>query len=328
MYHEINETAARRAREANSYRGYVPGSATAEYRAEIDEAAGIAEGQKSIVDPIHHERIDRLFALYCRKLAEHMNKGFEIEARVPSILVAGGSNFPVQKKEKQNAARSKHRAEYEEIKGILDKIRGAGTAGISSDDPDAIEKLKDKLMRLVAEQTHMKAANAHWRKHKTMKGFPEMSDESAARIDEEMKSAYTWVQKNGPFESFKLTNNNANIKRVRDRIAQLEKKAERAAEAGAAGDGAFDGWEFDGGCIVRNYTENRLQILFNDKPDQELRTELKRYGFRWAPSQGAWQRLLSNNAEYDAKHVLKGLIIENAEDKTRAAPVAPGSDSE
>ena len=29
-----------------------------------------------------------------------MNKGYEIDARVPSILIAGGSNFPTRKKEK------------------------------------------------------------------------------------------------------------------------------------------------------------------------------------------------------------------------------------
>ena len=42
---------------------------------------------------------------YARKLAANMNHGYEIDARVPSILIAGGSNFPVRKKEKQNAAR-------------------------------------------------------------------------------------------------------------------------------------------------------------------------------------------------------------------------------
>ena len=218
-------------------------------------------------------------------------------------------------------------SEYAELKGILDKIRGVGTAGISSNDPDAIDKLKDKLAGLTADQTRMKAANAHWRKHKTMKGFSGMSDDSAARIDEKMKGAYPFVQKNGPYESFKLSNNNANMKRVRDRIAQLELKAEQAAIAEASEDGVPDGWEFNGGRVVRNHAENRLQILFDNKPGQELRTELKRYGFRWAPSQRAWQRLLSSNAEYDAKHVLKELMKEGTEDKTRAAPVAPGSDS-
>ena len=45
MYHEINETAARRAKEANSYSDYKTGSATSEYRTAVDEAMRIAEAQ-------------------------------------------------------------------------------------------------------------------------------------------------------------------------------------------------------------------------------------------------------------------------------------------
>ena len=49
---------------------------------------------------MYHEKIDSLLDTYARKLAANMNKGYEIDARVPSILIAGGSNFPTRKKEK------------------------------------------------------------------------------------------------------------------------------------------------------------------------------------------------------------------------------------
>ena len=84
----------------NSYFDYVEGSATAEYRKAVDQAASIAEQQKRKVDPIHHEKIDQLLDTYARKLAENTNKRNAIATRVPSILVAGGGNFPVRKKEK------------------------------------------------------------------------------------------------------------------------------------------------------------------------------------------------------------------------------------
>ena len=38
-------------------------------------------------------------------IRDSINQSNLIDARVPSILIAGGSNFPVRKKEKQNAAR-------------------------------------------------------------------------------------------------------------------------------------------------------------------------------------------------------------------------------
>ena len=57
------------------------------------------------VDPMYHEKIDRLLDTYARKLAENMNHGYAIDARVPSVMIAGSANFPVGKKEKQNQAR-------------------------------------------------------------------------------------------------------------------------------------------------------------------------------------------------------------------------------
>ena len=50
-YYTINEGAARRANDANSYRDYAAGSATAEYRQMVDQAAAIAQRQKERIDP-------------------------------------------------------------------------------------------------------------------------------------------------------------------------------------------------------------------------------------------------------------------------------------
>lgn len=44
---------------------------------------------------------------------------------------------------------------------------------------------------------------------------------------------------------------------------------------------------------------------FEGKPDEQTREVLKRNGFRWAPSQGAWQRQLTQNGKYAAAQVRK-----------------------
>ena len=59
-YYPINEEAARRAKNANSFSDYVPGSATAAYREMVDRAYALGERQKGRVDPMYHEKIDRL----------------------------------------------------------------------------------------------------------------------------------------------------------------------------------------------------------------------------------------------------------------------------
>ena len=133
-YYPINEEAARRAKNANSFSDYVPGSATAAYREMVDRAYTLGKQQKGRVDPMYHEKIDGLIDRYARKLAENINQCNLIDARVPSFLIAGGSNFPVRKKEKQNAARDKNMGEYMQIEGLLDKVRSTGMGGISADD--------------------------------------------------------------------------------------------------------------------------------------------------------------------------------------------------
>ena len=287
-YYPINENAARRAKEAISFSDYKPGSATAEYRHYVDEAAEIAARQKKRVDPSFHEKIDGLLDAYARKLAANMNKGYEITARVPSIMIAGGSNFPVRKKEKQNAAADKNMEEYREIQGLLDKIRSTGMGGISADDPNAVSKLENKLAKLEQAQETMKAVNAYYRKHKTLDGCPHLSPEQIEKLKMSMSGSYRANPK--PFESYQLSNNNAEIRRLKNRITALTRRKELG----------YVGWEFDGGRVEANTADNRLQIFFDEKPDKEIREELKGNGFRYAPSTEAWQRQLNDNAIYAA----------------------------
>ena len=42
---------------------------------------------------------------------------------------------------------------------------------------------------------------------------------------------------------------------------------------------------------------------FDGKPDEATRALLKANGFRWSPSQGAWQRMLNDNGRYAAQKV-------------------------
>ena len=283
-YYSINEGAARRAKEMNSFSDYKPGSATAEYRHYVDEAFALAQEQKRRVDPMYHEKIDSLLDTYARKLAVNMNHGYEIDARVPSILIAGGSNFPVRQKEKQNAARDSNMQEWQYIQGLLDKIRSTGMGGIRQDDPQAIPKLQKKLDGLEKAQETMKAVNAYYRKHGTLDGCPHLSPENIENLKADMASGWHYEKK--PFQSWELSNNNAEIRRVRQRIESLT----RASEV------AYVGWEFDGGHVEANRDQGRLQVFFDGKPEADARQQLKENGFRWAPSVGAWQRLLNDNA--------------------------------
>jgi len=288
-YYPINEETARHAKEANSFSDYAPGSATSEYRAMVDKAYEQGERQKKRVDPMYHEKIDHLVDRYARKLADNLNERNAIDARVPSIMIAGGGNFPVRKKEKQNAARDRNMGEYMEIKGILDKVHSTGMGGISADDSLAAPKLEAKLEGLKEEQAFMKSVNAYYRKHKTLDGCPDLTEEQIGRLQASMSR--DWRQSPVPFPSYHLSNNNQNMRRIQQRIDDLKNKSEYA------------GWTFEGGKAEINEAENRLQLFFDEKPSAEQRTELKKHGFKWAPSQSAWQRQLTKNAIHAAGYI-------------------------
>jgi hypothetical protein len=160
---------------------------------------------------------------------------------------------------------------------------------ISASDPNVLEKLNDKLQECIALQDHMKEVNAYFRKMGTCVGAPGISDEQAKKIDEQIANPrYPWDGQ--PFSSYDLTNNNSEIRRLKKRIEQIAYHKEVG----------FSGWEFEGGHADANVDMNRLQLFFDEKPNDSQRAQLKSNGFKWAPSQGAWQRQLNDNAIYAA----------------------------
>lgn len=297
-YYEINETAARQARECWSFSDYQHGSKTAEYRAQVDECY-------SLVDKLpddFKEKGEAIADRYARRLAEWYNKQFKIEMMCPSVMISGGSNFPVRKKEKQNAAQDRHYQLYDEIQKIPEKINGLlrGTNIIKSGEADALEQLRKKAEKAEALQAEMKAVNAYYRKHKTLKGYKDYTDEKAKELDTAIKESMYGV----PFPPYALQNNNAKIRNTKARMAQIERLKKEAADTAEQpeADGMTDLYK-----VVENAEIMRLQVIFDGKPNAEARNIMKRNGFRWSPSNSAWQRQLTDNARYAVKRVQEQL---------------------
>lgn len=281
-YYPIDEEAAKRAKEANSYGKYLEGAAIRSYQDLVDHAVRLADEQKKNVDPCFHRKIDYLVDLYARKLAENLNEGYRIAARAPSLLIAGGEGIQEGKKQKQMEASQRNNQEWQEIQGILDKIRSTGMGGISADRTNALELLEEKLHAREARQEKMRTANAYYRKHETLEGCEALSP---AEIRSRMQFMADMMHPK-PYPSYSMANNSAEIRRLKKRIEELKKNREVG----------FYGWEFDKGRAVANKEYNRLQLFFDEKPSLEQRGLLRRAGFHWAGSAGAWQRQLNWNA--------------------------------
>lgn len=297
-YYEIDETAARRGREQWSFSEYENGSKTSEYRAQVDEVY-------KIVDELPDDMKEKGAAMaerYARRLAEWYDKQFRIEAMCPSVMISGGSNFPVRKKEKQNVSQDNHYQLYNKIQQIPERIKrlARGSNIIKSGDADALEQLQKKVEKAEELQAEMKAVNAYYRKNKTLKGYKDYTDEKAAKLDEAIKESMWGV----PFPPYELTNNNAKIRNAKARIAELERLKESAKDTKEQ----TDEYNTDLFKVVENTEIMRLQLFFDEKPDADTRSVLKKNGFRFAPSQNnAWQRQLNENGKYALNRVIKEL---------------------
>ncbi len=302
----INESTARLAKQMRSFDDYKEGSATASYNAQCAEAAAILEKVKAkCATDEQRERAEYLYNRYCSVLAEAINRDNEIGTRCPSVLICGAGNFPTRKKEKQVAAWDKNMENFRRADHYLDMLKRAHTLAVKSDDPEVLDFLRAKLAGLEEAHALMVSANAYYRKNKTLKGFEGIPADTMAWITR--PGVYLPGGRNGdgsplafygkPFPTYELTNSNANIKRVKQRIETLEAvKASKPVEE-----------EHDGYTYRENTEAMRVQFQFDGKPDDETRALLKRNGFRWAPSQGVWQRQLNDNGKFAAHRVMEVL---------------------
>lgn len=294
-YYGISEETAKRAWYAVHMGDYKANSATNEYRASVDEARKIAEAQKKKVSRFYHDKIDALLDKYERKLAKWYDDYNRNEASCPSWFICGPANYPVKKHErKMNRERSLWE-EYDNIKGIKERIKSVGTGHIDLADPHALEMLTERKEKLSALLDRSKAINAYYRKNKSLVGFPDMEPEKAERMTAEINETLErcpWITQ--PVPAYELTSIRDKIKRTDERIEELNRR-----QSIPNTEEAHEGFQ-----IIRNVDIDRLQILFDDIPAEEVRTALKSNGFRWSPRYKAWQRQLTNNAERAAKIAL------------------------
>lgn len=236
---------------------------------------------------------------------KRMEAYWHAHSRIVSTMIAGPANFPTRMMEKRNRTCDKRRDEWLAwSKKRLEKLRTQydpvwiARAPIMSNDPDAIEKLTEKLEVARELQERMKRANRIIRK-KSLDDDAKVAAlvEAGFPLDIAHKLMIEDYMGKRGFASFQLSNNNAKIKRLEQRIASLEAKK----------DAEYHDVEINGVTVHYATDLDRLQLIFPDKPSAEVRGTLKSNGFRWAPSQMAWQRQLTGNAVNAAKRVLEAL---------------------
>jgi hypothetical protein len=170
------------------------------------------------------------------------------------------------------------------------RAESVGSGGISSDDQDAITKLRDKIATLEALQERMKTAN------KAVKKKDRVALAKQDFTEEQIDGLFTpdFCGRVG-FASFEITNNGANIRRMKERIEHLEALAVKVVMEPLEG----DGWS-----ITEDAEDNRIVIRFDEKPSKEVLAQLRSSAFKWSPTRKAHIRMRSDYAIHLAKEIV------------------------
>ena len=311
-YYPIDERLARQAQESNSFREYIPNTATREYRASVNTARATAARQKEKVGSEYHEAINLLLEEYERQLAIWYDNYHKNAASCPSARLVGPKAVPREKHAAKVKRASELFREHEKIDDLAHEIGKVGIGVASKTSPQKISqaepipastqktspntptsltmmeesnefsKLQARLIELKEKHAAMKEANSYRRKHGSWDGYDGVLKDVAPQ------------EPNALSNYFDLSTCLAEIKRIERRLGFLAQIKPTDED---------NSWSFEGGKAKLNYELNRLQIIFESKPEDEIRLKLRECGFRWSPRNKAWQRLITPDSICAAKRL-------------------------
>jgi len=247
------------------------------------------------------DKLDAAFARYRAGYASRYQAWLHSHSRCISWMITGPSNFPTRRAEKWNAAAHNRMGA---VIGYREKVKRAIMRDLRPDlrpvmagDADAIERLAVQVAAMEQSQKVMKLANAVIRKH--AKAGVEAQRVALAELGFSPQSIADVLKPDFMgrigFRDYSLKNNNANIRRVRERLERLEHAHAQPVQE-AQGEGVR---------LELDPPANRVRLFFDGKPNAETRDKLKKGGFRWTPSLEAWQAYINYSAVELARSFLK-----------------------
>lgn len=243
------------------------------------------------------EVYERLAAMHRRKADGRYNSQRAIGDMIPMgqpILVGHHSErrhrADLKRRDNHISAMSEHlkKAEYYERKA--ESVRN--NKAIYLDDPEAAPRLEDKIAGLEAHRIAYKAFNKTW-KSKGLKVALEQypgNQEAMAALITRYNSTFNHATQQHEFKdrgklpSYMLSSVSAAVVRYR-------KQLEATKHLSSTPDCTL----YESPTVTIKREEGRVSLHFTDKPDESIRSQLRRspLAFKWSPSSGTWTRKLN-----------------------------------
>lgn len=170
-----------------------------------------------------------------------------------------------------------------------------GKGGVSSDDPQAVDKLRERVIALEEEHLWMKRANGYFRLKKSLYGF-QGPQEILTKGESNLKIWGALVKV--PFPSYALSNSKANLRRLKHRIQDLAAAVDAVIRPEINGEGF---------SITEDKSENRILLRFNQWLSKDNYKFIRHNGWLWASSKRAFVRKLNNAGRGSADYLARVL---------------------
>jgi len=240
---------------------------------------------------------DEQIADYKSRYEQFFRSYLSAKGNTFSAMITGPARFNNRKHERANRSEERHYEIFREWRNRAKKsiVRKAQPPKTFTSE---LERYRAELAGMQRNHEQMKDGNKAIAKAK--KDGTDLTDYLTKNFGI-APHMIDWTMRFG----FGLQNNNANMRRVEDRIKELEQKEVLRNES------PVNNYTFDGGEVVLNYELDRIQIFFTDRPTSEELAAWKAKGlnsFNWSPSQKAWQRKITQNAIWATKRMIDGRI--------------------
>lgn len=229
---------------------------------------------------------------YEAKFMDHVHKWLNAKSRCMSSMITGPANFPVARNRKNMGYED---SAYKNWMAWREKyIKAVFRVPTPSPEEDLDKALAD-YEKAFLNQVIMRTVNKIVRSKKTT---AEKKTEQLSELEFSDSHIKSLLEPDchgvSGFPSYALTNNNAKIKRLEEKVITMKARIERKD--------SFQPIEVNGAVI--DIQNDRVTITHKGKPAQSVIDSLKSRGFRWSRNYGCWCRKHTANALYAAKQIV------------------------
>jgi len=294
----------------SAYRAYSGISHVPEKRAQQEQDDYVGHMQSAYDDAIKVAKtdeqrtiIDNAFEDYRQGFIKRKQAHLQAKSRVLSPMITGPANFPVRRNEKANQVERKRLDELVEW------------------DNKAREKLKSIALGSrpeaeIAEEKFIAIKKGIESSLATINGIDEGTVKGSSR-------ALFVNNLTGRIKTLAKNENADLVNKVLDTIQDYQKDLKKPLITPQNSIWALRGVEkqsvekqsgtetlktYQGAKVVNNFDAGRVQILFDEKPSEQVRSALKAQAFKWSPNNNAWQRQNTVNGIAAGKSVLDGVL--------------------